>query len=54
MDIALNLGFLHFLFFVIAVSPLGYLVYYKWTERSYKRYMAQADRSSYTSMGERS
>lgn len=48
MDIAFDLGFLHFLFFVIAVSPLAYLVYYKWTERSYKRYMAQADNNRYT------
>jgi hypothetical protein len=54
MDITLDLGFLHFLFLVIAVSPIGYLLYYKWTERACRRHMATADSNSYTSMGERS
>jgi hypothetical protein len=54
MDITLDLGFLHILFLVVAVSPIGYLVYYKWTERAYRRHLANADNNSYASMGERS
>lgn len=48
MDVTFDMEFLHFLFLVTAVSPLGFLAKYKWSESSYRRYVQQNTNASYS------